>query len=431
MSLIVQKFGGTSVGTIERIQSVARWALDTQAQGHQVVVVVSAMSGETNRLVQLATQINPIPYSCEYDLLIASGEQVSVGLVTLAINTEAQRRMNNKLVGQGGNIKKALVKANARGFLGHQIGIFTDSVFSKARIQQIDTTLLRKELALGVIPVIAGFQGVDANNNITTLGRGGSDTSAVAIAAALGADECEIYTDVEGVYTTDPRLCPEAKKISKISYEEMMELAGLGAKVLQIRSVELAAKYKISLHVRSSFNAVHGTRVVAQQDLGGRMEQVLVSGVAADVGQVQFTLQNLPAGSEVVAQIFQALSRASIVVDIIVQDTPSAQRFSLGFTIGKSDALNARLVLDKLKSEFYAEMKIFENRDLAKVSVVGVGMQHHPGVAAKMFSLLAESRIEIKMISTSEIKISCIIPEEKMKEAVRSLHQGFELHRFE
>lgn len=448
MSLIIQKFGGTSVGTIERILKVAQWALDTQAEGHQVVVVVSAMSGETNRLVELATQINPIPDSPEFDLLIASGEQVSVGLVTLAINAEGYRRAGKRELGttsqpglaeghkevEDSKVKRGRgSKVYARGLLGHQIGIFTDSVFSKARIQQIDTSLLRRELALGVIPVIAGFQGVDADNNITTLGRGGSDTSAVAIAAALGADDCEIYTDVDGVYTTDPRLCAEAKKIGKISYEEMMELASLGAKVLQIRSVELAAKYQVPLHVRSSFNPVQGTRVVAQGSLGDRMEHILVTGVAADAGQVQFTLQGLPTGTEMgaVARTFQALSDAAIVVDIIVQDTPKSESFTLGFTVGKVDSLKARRVLEKLKDEFYSRMEIFENQDLAKVSVVGVGMQNHPGVAAKMFGLLAEAQAEIRMISTSEIKISCIIAEEKMKRAVEALHQGFELHRFE
>jgi aspartate kinase len=239
MALIVQKFGGTSVGTIERIQHVARWALDSQARGDDVVLVVSAMSGETNRLVELATRINPMPDSRDYDVLIASGEQVSVGLVSLAINTEAQKRG---------------LPQRARPLLGHQIGILTDSVFSKARIHGIDTKLLREEIGRKVIPVIAGFQGVDPENNITTLGRGGSDTSAVAIAAALKADDCEIYTDVDGVYTTDPRLCAEARKISRISYEEMMELASLGAKVLQIRSVELAAKHRVPLHVRESWH---------------------------------------------------------------------------------------------------------------------------------------------------------------------------------
>ncbi|MDR3605796.1 MAG: aspartate kinase [Oligoflexia bacterium] len=421
MALIVQKFGGTSVGTIERIRHVARWALDSQARGDDIVLVVSAMSGETNRLVELATQLNPIPYSREYDMLIASGEQVAVGLVSLAINTEAEKR---------GLLKDGSYRS--RPLLGHQIGILTDSIFSKARIQEINTTLLRREIAAGVIPVIAGFQGVDPDNNITTLGRGGSDTSAVAIAAALGADDCEIYTDVDGVYTTDPRMCADARKIARISYEEMMELASLGAKVLQIRSVEIAAKYKLPLHVRSSFNSVEGTRVVPQEMLGqaGVMEQVVVAGVAADVGQVKFTLQNLPERPGVAAAIFGPLSASAIVVDVIVQDVPSNGLLTISFTVGKGDHLKARQVLETLKTTF-AQMKIVEEADLAKVSIVGVGMQNHPGVASKMFTLLAEKSISIKLITTSEIKVSCLIDAAQAKAAVECLHRGFELHRVE
>lgn len=419
MGLIVQKFGGTSVGTIERIRHVAQWALDSQARGDQVVLVVSAMSGETNRLVELATQINPIPYSREYDMLIASGEQVAVGLVSLAINTEAEKR---------GLIQRG--QSRARPLLGHQIGILTDSVFSKARIQGIDTTLLRREISRNVIPVIAGFQGVDPENNITTLGRGGSDTSAVAIAAALKADDCEIYTDVDGVYTTDPRLCKEARKIKRISYEEMMELASLGAKVLQIRSVELAAKYKLPLHVRSSFDPVEGTRVVAQESLSS-MEQVVVAGVAADASQVKLTLQNIPERAGVAAKIFGALSRSAIVVDVIVQDVPSNGMLTVSFTVGKTDYLKAKQVLEELRSSEFREMRIVEEQDLAKVSIVGVGMQHHPGVASKMFALLAEAGISIKLITTSEIKVSCLIAGSEMKRAVECLHRGFELHRVE
>jgi aspartate kinase len=400
--LLVQKFGGTSVGSIERIRHVARWALQSQAKGDDVVLVVSAMSGETNRLVELATQINPVPYSREYDMLIASGEQVAVGLVTLAINTEA----------------KAL---KARGFLGHQIGIRTDSVYSKARIQAIDGSVLRREVERGIIPVIAGFQGVDPENNITTLGRGGSDTSAVAIAVALKADVCEIYTDVDGVYTTDPRLCSKAKKIGKIAYEEMMELASLGAKVLQIRSVELAAKYKMPLHVRSSFDPVEGTMVVSQEELG--MEQVVVAGVAADGGQAKFTLRNLPDEPGVAARVFGALSAAAIVVDVIVQDMPSNGRLTLSFTVGKSDFLKAKQVLETLQTDYASE------QSLAKVSIVGVGMQHHPGVASKMFALLAQEKINIKLITTSEIKVSCLIDESQTKKAVECLHRGFDLDR--
>jgi aspartate kinase len=431
MALIVQKFAGTSVGTIDRIKHVANWALDSQAKGDDIVLVVSAMSGETNRLVELANQINPIPYSREYDLLIASGEQVAVGLVTLAINTEAERR---GLIQAG--------SSRSRGLLGHQIGIRTDSVYSTARIQEIDTTLLRKEIERKVIPVIAGFQGVDVENNITTLGRGGSDTSAVAIAAALKADDCEIYTDVDGVYTTDPRLCAKARKISRISYEEMMELASLGAKVLQIRSVELAAKYKLPLHVRSSFDSVEGTRVVSQDSLGqasegqlgwptGTMEQVVVAGVAADVGQTKLTLQSLPAGPGVAAKVFGALSNAAIVVDVIVQDVPSNGALTVSFTVGKTDALKARQIIDGLRETTYPTMKIVEEKSLAKVSIVGVGMQHHPGVASKMFSLLAEAGIDISLITTSEIKVSCLIREDRVKDAVACLHRGFGLDKID
>jgi aspartate kinase len=419
MALIVQKFGGTSVGTIERICHVAAWALDSQAKGDQIVLVVSAMSGETNRLVDLATRINPIPYSREYDVLIASGEQVAVGLVSLAINTEAEKR---------GLITRDQYKA--RPLLGHQIGILTDSIFSKARIQAIDTTLLRKEISNGVIPVIAGFQGVDPENNITTLGRGGSDTSAVAIAAALKADDCEIYTDVDGVYTTDPRLCGEARKISRISYEEMMELASLGAKVLQIRSVELAAKYQLPIHVRSSFNPVEGTHVVSKEALS-QMEQVVVAGVAADAAQVKFTLQNISDSPGVAAKIFGALSYAAIVVDVIVQDIPSNGILTVSFTVGKGDFLKAKEALEQLKSKDFPQMRIMEEKDLAKVSIVGVGMQHHPGVASKMFSLLAQAGINIKLITTSEIKISCMVADSELKKAVQCLHKGFELEKVE
>lgn len=420
--LVVQKFGGTSVGSIERIRHVAKWALDSQARGDDVVLVVSAMSGETNRLVELATQINPIPYSREYDMLIASGEQVAVGLVSLAINTEAEKR---GLITAGQDYR-------ARPLLGHQIGIRTDSVFSKARIQAIDTQLLRKEISRGVIPVIAGFQGVDPENNITTLGRGGSDTSAVAIAAALEADDCEIYTDVDGVYTTDPRLCPRARKIARISYEEMMELASLGAKVLQIRSVELAAKYKLPLHVRSSFNPVEGTRVVAKELLGQQMEQVVVAGVAADKDQVKFTLQNVRDKAGTAAQIFGALSAASIVVDVIVQDVSSNGIITVSFTVGKGDHLKAQQILMGLQaSSEFSSMKMVEETDLAKVSIVGVGMQHHPGVASRMFALLAEAGVSIKLITTSEIKVSCLIDGALVQKAVQCLHTGFDLDRVE
>ena len=402
MALLVQKFGGTSVGSIERIRNVARLALETQKQGHEVVLVVSAMAGETNRLVGLAKEINASPYSREYDLLIASGEQVSAGLVSLAINTLA------------GEVR-------AKAFLGYQLGILTDSVFSKARIQAIDTQLLKKELSQGIIPVIAGFQGVDADRNITTLGRGGSDTSAVAIAAALKADDCEIYTDVDGVYTTDPRLYKGARKISHISYEEMMEFASLGAKVLQIRSVELAAKYQLPVHVRSSFDPVEGTRVVSKESLSSAMEEVLVSGVAADLAQIKFTVKNVPNRPGSIAQLFKSLSERAISVDVIVQDVADDQTLKISFTVATDDFLKTQQALSDLKLSFRS------HADLAKISIVGVGMQNHPGVASKMFDLLAAADIPIFLISTSEIKISVLISKENAARAVESLHRGFGL----
>lgn len=422
MALVVQKFGGTSVGSIERIENVARRVLDRQQAGDQVVLVVSAMSGETNRLDSLAREIQPVPDSRDYDLLLASGEQASAGLVSMAINAEAQRR---------GLIQAGEVRS--KGLLGFQIGILTDSVFSKARIQQIDTSLLRKEIENNVIPVIAGFQGVDVDRNITTLGRGGSDTSAVAIAAALGADECEIYTDVDGVYTTDPRLYRGARKIEKISYEEMMELASLGAKVLQIRSVELAAKVGLVLHVRSSFEKTEGTKVVPIESLGSSMEQVVVSGVAADKDQVKLTLQNVPDQPGVAGEIFGALSQAAVVVDVIVLDISASGMLTVSFTVGEKDFALAQKTLDQIKTGDsqgrFSEMSLSDERNLAKVSIVGVGMQHHPGVASKMFQLLAQEKINIKLITTSEIKVSCLVEASQVAEAVACLHKGFELDR--
>lgn len=416
MALIVQKFGGTSVGSIERIQNVARWVLDYAAQGHELVVVSSAMAGETNRLVGLATQIDPSPYSREYDMMIASGEQVAIGLLSLAINVEAKNR---------GLIKAEETKA--RPLLGFQMGILTDNIYSKARIREINTQRVRQELGRGIIPVVAGFQGVDSHNNITTLGRGGSDTSAVAIAAALKADECEIYTDVDGVYTTDPRLCSEAKKISKISYEEMMELASLGAKVLQIRSVELAAKYRIPLHVRSSFDPVEGTRVVSKEDLGPSMEDVVVAGVAAATEQVKITLKNVPNEIGIGAKIFTPLSDAAISVDVIVQDVSQTGTLSISFTIQNTDAHKAIRVLEGIQKQSLPEMKITQQGKLSKVSIVGVGMAHHPGVASRMFNILSEAGIGIELVTTSEIKVSCLIDEAKTSRAVEALHHGFGL----
>ncbi|MBI3556137.1 MAG: aspartate kinase [Deltaproteobacteria bacterium] len=409
--VIVQKFGGTSVGTIERIRNVAKWMLATQAQGYQVVGVVSAMSGDTNRLVDLATQLNPQPWSKEYDMLLASGEQVSVALLTLAINS---------------------IGGKARGLLGHQLGILTDSVYSSARIKQIDTNIIQAELGRGVIPIVAGFQGVDVENNITTLGRGGSDTSAVAIAAALQEKgvvvDCEIYTDVDGVYTTDPRICAKARKLDTITYEEMMELAGLGAKVLQIRSVELAAKYQVPLHVRSSFDPVEGTRVVSE---GPVLEQVVVSGVAADMNDAKVTIMNLSDRPGLAFEVFEPLAKASVVVDVIVQASATDKDggLSLSFTCPKLDLPRATEIVETQLRPKFPKMQITSESNLAKVSVVGVGMRHHPGVAAKMFGVLSEAGITIKLISTSEIKITVLVDADKAKLAVERLHSAFDLDK--
>lgn len=401
--IVVQKFGGTSVGTTERIKNVAKIMIETQKKGNQVIGVVSAMSGETNRLVDLATQINPQPWSREYDMLLASGEQVAVALVALAINS---------------------LGGKARPLLGHQLGILTDSVYSKARIQGINGDLLREEMNRGVIPVVAGFQGVDVENNITTLGRGGSDTSAVAIAAAVKADRCDIFTDVDGVYTTDPRICSKARKIEKISYEEMMELASLGAKVLQIRSVELGAKYKVPVHVCSSFDLVPGTMVVAE---GEGMEHVVVSGIAADANDAKITIMNLPDRPGLAYEIFGPLADAAVVVDVIVQNTSAEGTLSVSFTVPKLELQNALSVIEKQFRSKFPKMQIASETGLAKVSIVGVGMRNHPGVAAKMFKILADANINIKLITTSEIKVSVLVDEKSMKSAVEHLHHAFGL----
>ena len=314
MARIVQKFGGTSVGDLDRIKKLAERALKSHREGHQVVLVVSAMSGETNRLVNLAKAINPIPFSAEYDMLLASGEQISCALVALAINT--------------------LEPGRSESFLGNQVKIRTDSLYSKARIQSIDTQLLEASLKAGKIPVIAGFQGVDAQGKITTLGRGGSDTTAVAIAIALGADQCDIFTDVDGVYTTDPRICPKARKIDRITYDEMLEMAHLGAKVLQIRSVELAAKYKMPIRVLSSFSAGEGTLVQSRET---SMEEAVVTSVIADTNQVKLTLKHLPRRSSTLADVFERMSKAGIVVDIIIQEPLSETTQALTFTVSRED----------------------------------------------------------------------------------------------
>ncbi|NVB78846.1 MAG: aspartate kinase [Kofleriaceae bacterium] len=403
--LIVQKYGGTSVGSIERMKNVAARCLASQRQGHQVAVVVSAMSGETNRLLKLVDEIHDDHNDREVDVIVSTGEQVSVGLVALAI-----RKAGGK----------------ARSFLGHQCKILTDSSFARARIVDIDAGPIRDAMAAGEIAVIAGFQGVDEKGNITTLGRGGSDTTGVAIAAALKADVCEIYTDVDGVYTTDPNIVPTARKIERISYEEMLELASLGAKVLQIRSVELGMKYAVPIHVRSSFSDVEGTWVVPED---AAMEKVTVSGVTASRDESKITVEDLPDQPGIAARMFAPLADANISVDMIVQNQAYDGTTDLTFTLPKIDRKRAVDLLKEQVPELVGkdgERVVFDD-EISKVSVVGVGMRSHAGIAKTMFTLLADEGINIQLISTSEIKVSCVIARKYAELAVRTLHEGFGL----
>jgi aspartate kinase len=402
MSCIVQKFGGTSVGDVDRIRAVARRVLKSRAAGHDVVLVVSAMAGETNRLLDLVRRVNPTPNEREQDVVVATGEQVAVGLVALAIQAE------------GGE---------ASSFLAHQVRIVTDAVHGKARIQHIDAGALAEALAAGRVAVVAGFQGMDEAGNITTLGRGGSDTTAVALAAALHADACEIYTDVLGVYTADPNLCPAARKLDRVSYEEMLELASLGAKVLQIRSVEYAMKYQVPVWVKSSFVEDPGTLVCSED---AAMENVVVSGIAYDRNEARLTLRDVPDRPGVASRIFGALSERHIVVDIIVQTAARDGRSDLSFTVTKSDFVAAQEAMRQVADEL-GITAVESDDQIAKVSIVGVGMRNHAGVAARMFDVLATEGINIQMISTSEIKVSCVVHEKYMELAVRSLHTAFGL----
>jgi aspartate kinase len=404
VALIVQKFGGTSVGSVDRIKNVAARALATQAAGNDVVVIVSAMAGETNRLLKLAADVAPAPDGREVDALAATGEQVTAALTSIAIQA------------QGGR---------ARSFLGHQLKVLTDSAFTKARIKAIDAGKLQEALAAGTIAVVAGFQGVDEEGNITTLGRGGSDTSAVAVAAAISASACEIYTDVDGVYTTDPNLCKTARKIDRISYEEMLELASLGAKVLQIRSVEVAMKYGVPVHVRSSFSDTPGTWVVGEES---SLERVTVTGIAHDKGEARVMLVAVDDEPGVVASIFGALAAENISVDMIIQNASSRseKKTDVTFTVPKADLAKARLVMDRIAADVHAR-EVRYDEDVAKVSIVGLGMRSHAGVAAQMFKILADERINIQAISTSEIKVSCLVATKYTELAVRALHEGFGL----
>lgn len=404
MALIVQKYGGTSVGDVERMKNVARRAIAAQRAGNDVVVVVSAMSGETNRLVKLVSQITDRPDEREQDVILASGEQVSIGLVAMSIQA------------QGGK---------ARSFLGDQCRIVTDSAFSKARIKRIDGEKIHECLKSGSIAVVAGFQGVDEQGNITTLGRGGSDTTAVAVAAALKADACEIYTDVDGVFTTDPNVAPLAKKLDRISYEEMLELASLGAKVLQIRSVEFAMKYRVPLWVKSSFSDDPGT-LLCEEDAA--MEDVLVSGIAYDKNEAKISVRGVPDHPGTAARLFGALDERNIVVDLIVQNMSQDGHTDLTFTVAKADLTKARDVVSEISKSIEAG-KIETDDQIAKVSIVGVGMRNHSGVAAKMFKVLSEQGINIQLISTSEIRVSCVIHANYTELAVRTLHTAFGLDR--
>ena len=405
MALVVQKYGGTSVGSLERMRNVAERALRTQREGSEVVLIVSAMAGETNRLLDLAHKISPVPDTRELDALAATGEQVSAALVAMTIQS---------LGGQ------------ARSLLGHQVRILTDDAFSKARIRTIEGSKVLSTVKNGQVAVVAGFQGIDSDGNITTLGRGGSDTSAVAIAAAIEADVCEIYTDVDGVYTTDPNICASARKIDRISYEEMLELASLGAKVLQIRSVELAMKYGVPVHVRSSFNDRPGTMVVSEEGL----EAVVVSGVAYDKGEAKVQLVNMPDRPGVVASIFGTLAEQNVSVDMIIQ-SPSrggGDTTDVTFTVAKTDLARCKTLIEDRCREIGGAAIEYDN-DIVKVSIVGLGMRSHAGVAARMFGLLAAEGINIQAISTSEIKVSCLIASKYTELAVRSLHEGFGLDK--
>jgi aspartate kinase len=401
--LIVQKYGGTSVGSIERIKAVAEHVVETKRQGNDVVVIVSAMSGETDELIGLANQISLNPDEREMDLLLSSGERISAALTAIAINELGFKSIS---------------------FTGRQVGIITDEFHTKAKIERITGERVREALNKGIIPVIAGFQGVTETSEVTTLGRGGSDLSAVAVAATLGADLCEIYTDVEGVYTTDPNIVPDARKLDKISYDEMLELASLGAKVLQTRSVEFAKKYEVPVEVRSSFNNNPGTLVVKEDK---EMEKVVVSGVAYDKNQAKITAIAVLDRPGIAAKLFNAVAAAHIVVDMIVQNiSGDGKATDLSFTVPKTDSKKALKITEQIVAELGAKGVVLRD-DIAKVSIIGVGMRTHSGVAARMFETLAKHGINIMMISTSEIKISCVIDSKYTELAVRVLHDAFEL----
>ena len=403
MSLIVQKFGGTSVGSAERIVNVAKKVGEFRDQGHDVIVVVSAMSGETNRLTELAREISPHPKPREIDVLLSTGEQVTIALLAMALESEGYEAVS---------------------FTGGQIKILTDDFHTKARIKEIETTSIRNEISSGKIVIVAGFQGVDFKGNITTLGRGGSDTTAVALAAALNADECQIYTDVKGVYTTDPRVVEDAKLLSNITFEEMLELSSLGAKVLQIRAVEFAGKYKVPLRVLSTFEAGPGTLINVEG--GSSMEEPAIAGIAFERDEAKLNISGVPDIPGIAYKVIGPVSEAGIEVDVIVQSAAADGSNDISFTVKRADCDSAKSILDSLASDLKAK-KVALDKRVCKVSLVGVGMRSHAGIASQMFKTLANEGINIQLITTSEIKISVVIEEKYLELAVRSLHGAFDL----
>jgi len=400
--LIVQKYGGTSVANLERIRNVAERVAEYKRAGHDLVVVVSAMAGETDRLINLAKSITENPPLRELDMLISTGEQVTSALLAITLQAMGYK---------------------ARAYLGYQIPIYTTDLFTKARIKEIKVDTLKSALARGEIVVVAGFQGVTEEGDITTLGRGGSDTTAVALAAALKADLCEIYTDVEGVYTADPRIVPKARKLAKVSYEEMLEMASSGAKVLEMRSVELAMIYKVPLVVRSSFSRANGTLITEEDE---EMEKVLVSGITYNRNEARISIYGVPDVPGVAAKLFGPIGDAGIIVDMIIQTARPDGKADLTFTVPRTDFKQALEIVKKVAEELKAE-RVEGDDTIAKVSIIGAGMRTHPGVATKMFETLAKHGINIMMISTSEIKISCVIDEKFTELAVRALHEAFQL----
>jgi aspartate kinase len=408
MKLIVQKYGGTSVGTVDRIRNVARRVARYKAQGHQLVVVVSAMSGETNRLLGLAREITSNPDPRELDVVAATGEQVTIGLLAIALHE---------------------IGVRAKSYTGGQVRILTDSAFTKARILAIDEVNMRRDLDAGHVLVVAGFQGVDDLGNITTLGRGGSDTTGVALAAALTADECQIFTDVDGVYTTDPRVVPEARRLDKITFEEMLEMASLGSKVLQIRSVEFAGKYKVKLRVLSSFEEQEGPGTLITFEEEENMEQAIISGIAFSRDEAKISVMGVPDKPGIAYAILGPIAEANIDVDMIVQNVGAAGLTDFSFTVNRGEYQKALNVLNATRGTGLAAKEILGDNKIGKVSLVGIGMRSHVGIASRMFKALADENINIQMISTSEIKTSVIIDEKYLELAVRVLHKVFELDK--